>query len=83
VAPKKSVGASQVNNLTILKNKSMIQIIIAVLMSIGVYATPTTINILSDKQTGNHEKVTFTDSDNNTTYMMIGTEEIGWGITSK
>ena len=61
----------------------MIQIIVAVLMSIGVNATQSSITILSDKKTGNHEKVTFTDSDNNTSYMMIGTEEIGWGITSK
>ena len=64
----------------------MIQIILAVLMTIGVYATPSQINILSDKQTGNHETVTFSDSGNNTTYTMTSTggwEEIGWGITSK
>jgi len=64
----------------------MIQIIIAVLMSIGVYATPSQITILSDTKSPSGEVVTFNDSGNKTNYMMSstgGTEESGWGIISK
>ena len=64
----------------------MIQIILAVLMTIGVYATPSQITIKSDTKTASGETVQFYDSGNNTNYTMTstgGTEEIGWGITSK
>jgi hypothetical protein len=62
----------------------MLQIIIAVLMTIGVYATPSQITILSDTKSANGEVVKFNDSGNNTNYTMTGgTEESGWGITSK
>ena len=55
-------------------------------MTIGVYATPSQITIKSDSKTANGETVQFYDSGNNTNYTMTstgGTEEIGWGITSK
>jgi hypothetical protein len=64
----------------------MIQIIIAVLMTIGVYATPSQINIISNQKSQGTDVVTFSDNGNNTTYVMSstgGTEESGWGITSK
>jgi hypothetical protein len=70
----------------------MIQIILAVLMTIGVYSTPAQITITSDTKTASGETVTFYDSGNSTNYTMTGTatttatggtEEIGWGITSK
>jgi hypothetical protein len=60
----------------------MIQIIIAILLSIGVKSTGGDIQILSDQTTpGGTEMVTFYDNSNSTTYTMIGTEEHGWGIT--
>ena len=61
----------------------MIQIIIAVLMTIGVYATPAQITITSDTKSGSGEVVKFNDSGNSSNYTMTSTggwEEIGWGI---
>jgi hypothetical protein len=60
----------------------MIQIIIAILLSIGVKSTGNDIQILSDHKTPRGtEIVTFYDNSNSTTYTMYGTEEHGWGIT--
>ncbi len=59
----------------------MLEIIIAILLSIGVKANPGDIQILSDTSTpGGVEQVTFYDNSNGNSYSMIGTEQSGWGI---
>ena len=59
----------------------MLEIIIAILLSIGVKSDGSDIQILSDTMTPTGvEQVTFMDNSNGTTYTMDGTEQNGWGI---
>jgi hypothetical protein len=59
----------------------MLEIIIAILLSIGIKSDGSDIQILSDAMTPTGvEQVTFMDNSNGTTYTMNGTEQNGWGI---
>jgi hypothetical protein len=59
----------------------MLEIIIAILLSIGIKSDGSDIQILSDTVTPTGvEQVTFMDNSNGTTYTMDGTEQNGWGI---
>ena len=59
----------------------MLEIIIAILLSIGIKSDGSDIQILSDTMTPTGvEQVTFMDNSNGTTYTMDGTEQNGWGI---
>jgi hypothetical protein len=59
----------------------MLEIIIAILLSLGVKSDGSDIKIISDTmgQDGT-EQVTFYDNSNGNTYCMVGTEQNGWGI---
>jgi hypothetical protein len=59
----------------------MLEIIIALLLSIGVQTGEKNISILSDSTGSNGiETVTFVDNSSGDTYTMTGTEQNGWGI---
>ena len=61
----------------------MLEIIIAVLLSIGVKSDGSDIKILYDDiNKGGTEKVQFYDATDGNTYSMVGTEQNGWGIVS-
>ena len=61
----------------------MIEIIIAVLLSLGIKSDGSDIKILYDNvNTGGTEKVQFYDATDGNTYSMVGTEQNGWGIVS-
>ncbi len=59
----------------------MIEIIIAILLSIGVKANPGDITIVSDTfEPNGTEHVMFFDQAPCNGYVMIGTEQSGWGL---
>jgi hypothetical protein len=59
----------------------MIEIIIAILLSIGINTDGSDIKIISDTTNkGGTEKVTFIDNTTGNTYSMVGTEQNGWGL---
>jgi hypothetical protein len=61
----------------------MLEIIIAILLSIGVQTKEQNISIQSDTiGTNGIETVIFTDNSSGDSYIMTGTEQNGWGIQS-
>jgi hypothetical protein len=59
----------------------MLEIIIAILLSIGVKSDGSDIKIMSDTiGPDGTEQVTFADNSNGNVYSLIGTEQNGWGI---
>ena len=59
----------------------MLEIIIAILLSLGIKSDGKDIQILSDLHAPNGtEQVQFYDNSNGNTYSIIGTEQNGWGI---
>ncbi len=61
----------------------MLEIIIAILLSIGVHTSGKNIIIKSDSiAPDGTETITFTDNASGDSYIMIGTEQNGWGIQS-
>ncbi len=65
------------------KLQAMLEIILAILLSIGVHTSGKNIIIQSATiAPDGTETVTFTDNASGDNYIMIGTEQNGWGIQS-
>ena len=59
----------------------MLEIIIAILLSIGIKSDGSDIKIISDvKAADGTEQVKFYDATDGNTYSIIGTEQNGWGL---
>ncbi|MEI6815544.1 MAG: hypothetical protein WCL14_02950 [Bacteroidota bacterium] len=59
----------------------MLEIIIAILLSIGIKSDGSDIKILSDNTSKDgYEKITFRDVSTGDNFVIGGTEQSGWGI---